>query len=119
MVTPQPSLVYKIATVELAAAAAAAGSFAGMPIDHRDGYIHLSTAAQLSETLALHFRGQGNLVLLAVRTEAVAEALKWEPSRGGDLFPHLYGPLPMSAVAWTASIAVGNDGSVALPAGVV
>ena len=119
MVTPPPSLVYKIATTEVAAAAAAAGSFAGMPIDHSDGYIHLSTAAQLPETLVLHFRGQDDLVLLAVRTDAVAADLKWEPSRGGALFPHLYGPLPMAAVAWTAPLAVAADGSCQLPEGVL
>lgn len=119
MVTPPPPLVYKIATADIAAEAAAAGTVASMPIDLKDGYVHLSTAAQLPETLALHFRSRGDLVLLAVRTEAVAGALKWEPSRGGDLFPHLYGPLPMSAVAWTAPLAVADDGTVALPAGVV
>jgi uncharacterized protein (DUF952 family) len=118
MHTSPPSLVYKIATAELVAAAAASGSFTGMPIDHSDGYIHLSTAAQLPETLALHFRGQGDLVLLAVRTDAVAGDLKWEPSRGGALFPHLYGPLPMAAVAWTAPLAVAADGSCELPGGV-
>lgn len=119
MVTPPPPLVYKIATADIAAEAAAAGSLAGMPIDLKDGYIHLSTATQLPETLALHFRARSDLVLLAVRTEAVAAGLKWEPSRGGDLFPHLYGPLPMSAIAWTAPLAVAADGSAALPAGVV
>lgn len=118
MVTPPPPLVYKIATAEIAAAAAEAGSFTGMPIDHSDGYIHLSTAAQLPDTLALHFRDQNDLVLLAVRTDAVADALKWEPSRGGQLFPHLYGLLPMAAVAWTAPLAVAADGSCELPAGV-
>jgi uncharacterized protein (DUF952 family) len=119
MVTPPPSLVYKIATAAVAAAAAESGSFAGMPIDHSDGYVHLSTAAQLPETLALHFRGQDDLVLLAVRTDAVAADLKWEPSRGGELFPHLYGPLPTTAVAWTAPLSVRADGSAELPEGVI
>lgn len=119
MVTSPPSLVYKIATAEVTDAAAASGSFTGMPIDHSDGYIHLSTAAQLPETLALHFRGKDGLVLLAVHTDAVGDALKWEPSRGGALFPHLYGALPMAAVAWTAPLAVADDGSCQLPAGVV
>lgn len=113
--TPEPDLIYKIATADAVAGAQASGSFTGMPIDHRDGYIHLSTAAQLGETLSLHFRGQRDLVLLAVRTADVAGSLRWEPSRGGDLFPHLYGPLPLAAVAWTASVSVAADGGVDLP----
>ncbi len=119
MVPPAPELVYKIASAAAIAGAEASGSYAGMPIDHRDGFIHLSTADQLAETLARHFRGQDELVLLAVRTAVVAEALRWEPSRGGALFPHLYAPLPMAAVAWTAPLAVAEDGSADLPEAVV
>jgi uncharacterized protein (DUF952 family) len=113
--TPAPHLIYKIATADAHAAAQAAGVFTGMPIDLADGYIHFSSAEQLAETLALHFRGQSGLMLLAVRTDAVADRLKWEPSRGGALFPHLYGPLPMTAVAWTAPVSVAADGAVDLP----
>lgn len=112
---PVPELVYKIATEELAAEAARTGVLAGMPVDREDGYIHFSTAAQLPETLARHFRGRGGLALLAVRAAALGEALRWEPSRGGQLFPHLYGPLPMSAVAHRATIEVAADGACTLP----
>ena len=113
--TPEPDLIYKIATADAVAQAQPTGRFTGMPIDHRDGYIHFSTAAQLGETLSLHFRGQSDLLLLAVRTAEVAQALKWEASRGGALFPHLYAPLSLSAVAWTAPVSVAADGSVDLP----
>lgn len=113
--TPNPEFIYKIASAETAGAAAQSGSFTGMPIDAQDGYIHFSTAAQLPETLSLHFRGQADLVLLAVRSFDVGSALRWEPSRGGQLFPHVYGALPMASVAWSAPIEVAADGSCALP----
>jgi len=110
-----PELIYKIALAETVAEARESGTFAGMPIDAQDGYIHLSTAAQLPETLALHFCGQGGLVLLAVRSADLGTALRWEPSRGGQLFPHLYAPLAMSAITHAAPVAVAADGSCALP----
>lgn len=113
--TPDPEFIYKIASTEIVAAAERSSTFTGMPIDAADGYIHFSTAAQLPQTLSLHFRGQRGLVLLAVRAADVAGSLRWEPSRGGQLFPHVYGALPMSAVAWSAAIEVGADGSCALP----
>ena len=112
---PVPELVYKIATQDLVAQADRSGVLAGMPVDHTDGYIHLSTAPQLPETLSRHFRGQGDLVLLAARTADLGPALRWEPSRGGALFPHLYGPFAMSAVAGRAAIAVAADGTCTLP----
>jgi uncharacterized protein (DUF952 family) len=108
-------LIYKIATAETLAAADAAGTFTGMPIDAADGFIHFSTASQLAETLKLHFRGQRGLALFAVRCADMGEALVWEPSRGGALFPHVYGTFPMSAVVWRGSVDVGDDGSVDLP----
>ena len=110
-----PELVYKIASAESYAPAERSGTFAGMPIDAEDGFIHLSTAAQLPETLRLHFRGQGGLLLIAVRTADIAAGLRWEPSRGGALFPHLYAPLPVTAVAWTAPITVDAAGGCMLP----
>lgn len=113
--SPAPDLIYKIATADIVAAAQAAGSFTGMSIDLADGFIHFSTADQLAETLSLHFRGQRDLVLLAVRTAEIAAGLKWEPSRGGALFPHLYGPFPMATVAWRAPVSVAADGAVQLP----
>jgi uncharacterized protein (DUF952 family) len=114
-----PEFIYKITTEPAFAAARATNAFAGMPIDAVDGYMHFSTAAQLAETLRLHFAGQTGLVLLAVRTADLGANLVWEPSRGGDLFPHLYGgPLPLGAVAWEAPIAVAADGTCPLPEGV-
>lgn len=111
-----PEFVYKIATEATFAPARAAGSFAGMPIDAADGYMHFSTAAQLSETLRLHFAGQSGLVLLAVRSADLGADLVWEPSRGGQHFPHLYNrPLPLSAIAWEAPLSVAADGSCTLP----
>lgn len=112
---PVPELVYKIVTAELADAAERSGVLAPMPVDRSDGYVHLSTAAQLPETLALHFRGRDGLVLLAVGTAALGEALRFEPSRRGELFPHLYAPLAMAAVVYRAGIAVAADGSCVLP----
>lgn len=112
----QPDLIYKIATEASFAPARGAIEFAGMPVDAADGYMHFSTAAQLPDTLRLHFAGQDNLVLLAVPTAILGEKLKWEASRGGALFPHLYGgPLPVAAIAWEAPLRVGSDGSCVLP----
>lgn len=111
-----PELIYKIATEAAFAPARHADSFAGMPIDAKDGYMHFSTAEQLSETLRLHFAGQADLVLLAVRTADIAADLVWEASRGGALFPHLYDrPLPASAIAWEVPLSVAADGSCTLP----
>ena len=111
-----PEFVYKIATAAAFAPARGAASFAGMPIDAADGYMHFSTAAQLAETLRLHFAGQDDLVLLAVRSVDLGAELVWEPSRGGVLFPHLYGgPLPSTAIAWEAPLSVSADGSCTLP----
>jgi uncharacterized protein (DUF952 family) len=118
MATPMrnPDFVYKIAARPAVEAAAAAGKFPRMPIDDKDGYIHFSTAEQLAETLRLYFAGQGNLVLLAVRPIEMGAGLRWEPSRGGQLFPHHYGELGWSAVANRVRIDVAPDGSVTLPA---
>ena len=88
--------IYKILSRKEWLAARDVGVFAGSGIDHRDGYIHFSTAAQAQETARLHFRGQGDLVVLAI--DATSLDLVWEPSRGGALFPHLYGTLPTTFV---------------------
>lgn len=90
------SPIYKIITRDDWRAAQAAGRFEGSALDLRDGYIHLSTAEQWEETLQKHFAGQADLVLLSV--DPTGLDLRWEPSRGGTLFPHLYEPLPTSAV---------------------
>lgn len=111
-----PEFIYKIATEAAYAPARGTSSFAGMPIDAKDGYMHFSTAEQLAETLRLHFAGQAGLVLLAVRSADLGDDLVWEASRGGVLFPHLYrSPLPASSIVWEALLAVSDDGSCNLP----
>ncbi len=111
----QPDLVYKIVTTGLWLQAQERNIVPPMPVDQADGYMHFSTAPQLSQTLALHFAGKSDIMLLAVKTSLLAGDLKWEVSRGGDLFPHLYGVLPSQAVAWHQQIAVAADGTCALP----
>lgn len=109
------TLIYKIAPRALWADAEKAGVFAGAPIDIADGYIHFSTAEQAKETAAKHFAGQDNLVLAAVRADDLGEDLRWEPSRGGALFPHLYAPLPLGTVAWVKDLPLGADGMHIFP----
>ena len=103
-------LVYKIFRADEQAAFEAAGETLGAPIDLADGYVHLSAADQVKETCAKYFAGAEGLFLLAVDTEACGDALKWEPSRGGADFPHLYRALKMSDVVWTKSLPLGADG---------
>lgn len=110
-------LVYKIAPSALWREAEAEGRFRGAPVDLADGFIHFSTAAQARETAARHFAGQGDLVLVAVDAAAFGDALRWEPSRGGALFPHLYGPLSLDAVRSVVPLPLGPDGAHAFPAG--
>jgi uncharacterized protein (DUF952 family) len=107
--------IYKVATAAVYARSVAAGTFAGMPVDHADGYVHFSTAAQLGETIRRYFAGQTGVVLFSVDPAPLGASIRWEPSRGGALFPHLYGELSMSAVLDMAMLDVGADGSVALP----
>jgi uncharacterized protein (DUF952 family) len=110
------TLIYKICPDALWREAQAAGVFTGAPIDLQDGFIHFSTAAQVRETAARHFSGQSDLLLLAIETEALGDALRYEPSRGGDLFPHLYGPLPLAAVRSLEPLPLGADGHHLFPA---
>jgi uncharacterized protein (DUF952 family) len=86
--------IYKIVPRELWEEAIGKGSFQGSPVDVADGFIHFSTAAQLHATAAKHFHGVKDLLVVAVESDALGEALKWEPARGGDLFPHLYASMP-------------------------
>ena len=97
--------IYKICGRALWDAAAAAEVFAGTAVDARDGFIHFSAASQVAQTAARHFGGATDLMLLAVDADALGPALKWETSRGGELFPHLYGPLPLAAVLWARPLA--------------
>ena len=90
-------MIYKICTSAEWREAEERGSFTGSAVDVADGFIHFSTAAQVEETARRHFAGETDLVLVAVDPAALGDALKWEPSRGGDLFPHLYGALPATA----------------------
>ncbi len=106
---------YKILTADQMTALETDASFAGAPIDLQDGYIHLSTADQLQETLDKHFAGQTDLWLAAVDLDALGDAVKWEPSRGGQLFPHIYGPLPLSAVTAYSEVHYEPDGALRLP----
>jgi len=108
-------LIYKICPAAQWRAAEAAGCFKGSAVDLADGYIHFSTAAQVHETAAKHFRGLADLVLIAVETEGLGAALKWEPSRGGDLFPHLYADLPADAALWCRPLLLQADGTHVLP----
>ncbi len=108
-------LVYRIVPRPLWAEAVATGSFNGSPIDVADGFIHFSTAAQLRETARKHFAGVSNLLLVAVPADALGKAIKWEPSRGGDLFPHLCGPLPVHLAASVMPMPIGMDGIPIVP----
>lgn len=96
----------------------ARGHSLGAPVDLADGYIHLSTAAQVTGTAARHFAGEGDLVLLALDADALGAALRWEPSRGGQLFPHLYRALRVDDVVWDKSLPLGVSGHI-FPEGVV
>ena len=109
------TLIYKICSEALWREAERTGVFAGAAIDLEDGYIHFSTAAQAPETAARHFAGQGDLVLVSIDAGALGDGLRWEPSRGGDLFPHLYGPLRLDAVRWVRALPLGPDGRHVFP----
>ena len=109
------TLIYKICPEPLWREAEQAGAFRGAPVDLQDGYIHFSTALQARETAAKHFSGQGDLLLVAIDAEALGDALRYEPSRGGDLFPHLYAPLDLEAVRWVRPLPLGSDGRHAFP----
>lgn len=103
--------IYKIAEVDEWTAAKSVGQLEGTTADLADGYIHFSTAEQLAETLDKHYRGRRGLVVARVEAKLIANELRWEPSRGGALFPHLYAPLPMAAVSAEFFLDAGPDGS--------
>jgi uncharacterized protein (DUF952 family) len=114
-VSDTPDTAYKVLTADQMTALETDGVFAGAPVDLADGYIHLSTAEQLGETIDKHFAGQSNLWLAAVDLEVLGDAVKWEPSRGGQLFPHIYGPLPLDAVIAYSELHYEPDGALRLP----
>ena len=104
------TLIYKIVPAALWRAAEALAQFDGAPVDIADGYIHFSTAAQVRETAAKHFAGAHDLILVSVEAERLGEALRFEPSRGGDLFPHLYAPLQLADVQRVDALPLRDDG---------
>lgn len=109
------AIVYKICEQSAWQLAERSGHYRGSALDLRDGFIHFSTAAQVAETAAKHFAGQKNLILVAVDGDGLGPALRWEPSRGGDLFPHLYGALPLRAARWARPLDDEVNGRRALP----
>lgn len=109
------SIIYKILSVAMWEKAKKAGVFKGSDVDLRDGFIHFSDASQASETAAKHFAGQRDLVLLYIDTAKLGQSLKWEPSRGGALFPHLYGELHVAAITKAVPLPLGEDGAHRFP----
>ncbi|MBV0890098.1 DUF952 domain-containing protein [Komagataeibacter oboediens] len=110
-------IVYKIMTPDEYDSFTHTGSLAGSPVDLADGFIHLSAGPQVADTLDRHFSGRSGLVLVAVDLSLLDPAVvRWEPSRGGQLFPHLYAPLPIGAVVATGPVTRTADGGVDLPA---
>lgn len=103
-------LIYKVLRAGEWDVLARDGSTQGAPVDVADGYVHFSTAEQLAGTLRRHFSGETGLILAAVDADAAGASIRWEPSRGGALFPHLYRPLAMADVVWTRALADGPDG---------
>lgn len=110
-----PDVIYKIVTKAEWDEAEKAGVFKGAPVDLADGYIHFSTAEQVQETAAKHFAGRQGLLLISVSSQAIAADLKYEPSRGGKMFPHLYAELPLSAVIRVDDLPLGADGQHHFP----
>lgn len=110
----KPATAFKVLTARQMAVLEA-GSFDGAPVDMADGYIHLSTFDQLTETVDKHFAGQDDLHVAEVDLEALGEAVKWEPSRGGQLFPHLYGSLPLEVVVAYGPLHRDDAGRVQRP----
>lgn len=111
----RPEVAYKVLTAPQMEALERDGSFAGAPVDLAEGYIHLSTSGQLDETVAKHFAGQDDLHVAAVDLPALGDAVVWESSRGGQLFPHIYAALPLSAVIAYGPLERDHDGKVKLP----
>ncbi len=110
----RPEVAFKVLT-EAEMKALEAGTFAGAPVDVADGYIHLSTAAQLTETVDKHFAGQSDLWVAEVDLAVLGDAVRWAESRGGQLFPHIYGPLTLDAVVAYSPLERDADGTVKLP----
>ena len=108
-VSHQVSLIYKICSASAWREAERQGVYGGSSDDVRDGFIHFSSATQVRDTATRYFAGAEDLMLIAVDADALGDALKWEVSRGGDLFPHLYSDLPLAAVLWVRPLPLGID----------
>jgi uncharacterized protein (DUF952 family) len=108
--TVKMSFVYKILSRPAWAEACVRARFEGSAIDRKDGFIHLSSGTQAQETARLHFRDQVDLVVVAFEAERLGEALKWEPSRGGQLFPHFYGVIDPALAAWVSEAPLDEAG---------
>ena len=117
MTTTRPEFIYRLAIPARWAEAMQSGAFIGEADDERDGFIHFSTQDQIVASAAKHRAGQTGLVLLSVDPGLLVDILKWEPARGGALFPHLYGPLPVVAVIDVDNLPLGNDGRHRFPSG--
>ena len=111
-----PDHAWKILTTEQKDRLLADGIFQGAPVDLADGYIHLSAVPQVAGTLDKHFAGQSGLWLARIDLAALGDAVRWEVSRGGALFPHIYAPLPLSAVTVLGPLQRASDGSIDYPA---
>ncbi|RYZ05227.1 MAG: DUF952 domain-containing protein [Myxococcales bacterium] len=110
-----PRFVYRLLSIAAWQRAQSEGHFLGSEHDERDGFIHLSTAEQVAETAARHYARQPSLLLLWVKTAELGASLRFEPSRGGALFPHLYGPLPVSAVERAEPLSLDVEGNHRFP----
>ena len=115
MSSQSPTLVFKLTTAGEWRAALGCGVLAPSPDDVRDGFIHLSAAHQVAQTAGKYFIGVADLVLVALRAGDLSASLRWEVSRGGDLFPHLYAALPVTAALWVEPIALDAAGIPLLP----
>ena len=109
MTASKQATIYKICRPDEWATAERDGVFRGSPDDRRDGFIHFSTASQVPGTVERYFAAEEGLLLIAIDSQALGSALKWEPSRGGALFPHLYGDLSLGAVLWSRPLASVTD----------
>jgi uncharacterized protein (DUF952 family) len=109
------TIAYKVLTSEQLGILERDGRFEGAPVDMEDGFIHLSTAEQLTGTIEKHFAGQDDLEIVAIDLEALGEVVKWEASRGGALFPHIYGPLTLDVVLDYGPLEYREDGTIKLP----
>lgn len=111
-------MIFKIVASKVWREACREGVFRGSPDDMRDGFIHLSAPHQVRETAAKHFKGVEDLLLVAFDPAAFGEALVWEPSRGGALFPHLYGDLPTASALWEKALPLDGGGIPIVPEGI-